>query len=93
MIKSQLRGRILSAAVLASRMIAQQDVLPGERTAFKRNVDVFRQTNNRRSMNRKLLRVKYMTVVLLHPRYSFEDHDDGAPLGAYVDGLKGGIKD
>jgi len=37
--------------------------------------------------------MEHVTVVLLHPRYSFEDHHDGAPLGANVDGLKGSIQD
>jgi len=37
--------------------------------------------------------MKHVTVVLLHPRYSLEDHHDGAPFSAHIDGLKGGIQD
>lgn len=44
-------------------------------------------------MDGKFLGVKHMAVVLLHPRYPLEDHDDGAPLGAHVDGLEGSIQD
>lgn len=93
MIERQLRGRILRAAVLAGRMVAQKDVLPRERSAFKRNVDVLSQTNNRRCVNGEFLRMEDVTIVLLHARYPFEDHHYGAPFGAHVDGLKGSIKD
>ncbi|HET6975373.1 MAG TPA: hypothetical protein VFI24_03560 [Pyrinomonadaceae bacterium] len=41
MIQRQFRGRVLSAAVLAGRMVAQQNILPRERSTFKGNVDVF----------------------------------------------------
>jgi hypothetical protein len=34
-----------------------------------------------------------VTIVLLDARYSLEDHHDGAPFGAHIDGLKGSIKD
>lgn len=93
MIERQLRGRILGAAVLARRMVTQQDVLPRERSTFKRDVDVFRQTNDRGRMNGKPLRMEHVAIVLLHPRYSLEDHHHGAPLGAHVDGLKRSIQD
>jgi len=93
MIERQFRRRVLGAAVLARRMVSQQDVLPRERATFKGYVDVFRQTNHRWCMDGEFLGVKHMAVVLLHSRHSFEDHDDGAPFGAHVDGLKGGIKD
>ena len=83
----------MSAAILARRVVSQQDVFARERTTFKRYVDVFRQTDNRWCMDGEFLGVEHVTVMLLHPRYSFEDHDDGAPLGAHVDGLKGSIKD
>jgi hypothetical protein len=33
-----------------------------------------------------------VTIVLLHTRYSLEDHHHSASFGAHVDGLKGGIK-
>jgi hypothetical protein len=74
-------------------MVSQQDVFPRKRATFKGYVDIFRQTNNRRGMDGEFLGVKHVAVVLLRPRYPLEDHDDGAPLGAHVDGLKGGIKD
>jgi hypothetical protein len=44
-------------------------------------------------MDGEFLRVQHVTVVLLHPRNSLEDHDNGAPFGAHVDGLKGGVQD
>jgi hypothetical protein len=91
MIERQLRGRILRAAVLAGRMIAQKNVFPRERSTFKRNVDVFSQTDNRRCVNGEFLRVKDVPVVLLHARYPFEDHHDSAPFGAHIDGLKRSI--
>src|SRR5262249_28674069 len=87
-IESQLRRRILGAAVLASRVVAEQNVLARERTAFKRNVDVFHQANNRRCMDRELLRMEHVSVVLLHSRYSLKDHHHCAPFGAHVDGLE-----
>jgi hypothetical protein len=37
--------------------------------------------------------MEHMAVVLLHPRYSLENHHDGAPFGTHVDGLEGSIKD
>src|SRR6185369_1867007 len=93
MIERQFRRRVLSAAVLARRMVSQQDVLPRERATFKGYVDVFRQTNHRGCMDGEFLGVEHVSVVLLHPRDSLEDHDDGAPFGAHVDGLEGSIKD
>ena len=36
--------------------------------------------------------MEHMAVVLLHPRYPFENHHNGAPFGTHVDGLEGGIK-
>jgi len=91
MIERQLRGRILRAAVLAGRMVAQKNVFPRERSTFKRNVDVFSQTDYRRRVNGEFLRVENMAVVLLHARYPFEDHHDGAPFGAHIDGLERSI--
>ena len=91
MIERQLRGRILRAAVLAGRMVAQKNVFPRERSTFKRNVDVFSQTDNRRRMNGEFLRVEDMAVMLLDARYSLEDHHDGAPFGAHIDGLERSI--
>jgi hypothetical protein len=44
-------------------------------------------------MDGEFLGVEHVAVVLLHPRDPFEDHDDGAPFGAHVDGLEGGIQD
>ena len=93
MIESQFRGRVLSSAVLASGVVAQQNVLSRERTTFKRNVDIFRQTNNRGGVNREPLRVEHMAVVFLDPRHSFKDHDDRAPFGAHVNGLERSIQD
>ena len=93
MIERQLRGRILRAAVLAGRMVAQKYVFPRERSTFKRNVDVFSQTDNRRRMNGEFLRVEDMAVMLLYPRYSLEDHHYRAPFGTHVNGFKRGIKD
>src|SRR5215475_4512553 len=84
MIERQFRRRILSAAILARRMISQQDVLPRERATFKGYVDVFRQTNNRWCMDGESLGMKHVAVVLLHPCYPLEDHDHGASFGAHV---------
>ena len=91
MIERQLRGRILRAAVLAGRMVAQKNVLARERSTFKRNVDVFSQTDNRRCVNGEFLRMEDVTIVLLHTRHALEDHHDSAPFGAHIDGLKGSI--
>src|SRR5215208_6416819 len=85
-IESQLRGGILGAAVLASRMVAQKNILSRERTPFERNVDVFGKPNHRGCMNRELLRVEYVTIVFFHARYAFKDHHHCAPLGAHVNG-------
>ena len=93
MIERQLRGRILGAAVLAGRVVAQKNVFPRERSTFKRNVDVLSQTDNRRCVNGESLRMEDVTIVLLYPRYSLEDHHDGAPFGAHVDRLERSIKD
>src|SRR5215470_11762735 len=93
MIERQFRRRIMSAAILARRMVSQQNVLSRERATFKGYVDVFRQTNNRWCMDGESLGMEHMAVVLLHPRYSLEDHHDGAPFGAHIDGLEGSIKD
>jgi len=93
MIERQFRRRVLGAAILARRMVSQQDVLARERATFERYVDVFRQTNHRWCMDGEFLGVKHVAVVLLHPRDPLEDHDDGAPFGAHVDGLVGGIQD
>ena len=93
MIERQLRGRILRAAVLAGRVVAQKNVFPRERSTFKRNVDVLSQTDNRRCVNGESLRMEDVTIVLLYARYSLEDHHDGAPFGAHVDRLERSIKD
>ena len=74
-------------------MVSQQDVLPRERATFEGYVDVFRQTNHRWCMDGEFLGVEHVAVVLFRPRDSLEDHDDGAPFGAHVDGLEGGIQD
>ena len=81
------------AAILARRVVAQQNVLPRERATFKRNVNVFRKTNDRRGVNGEFLRMEYVAVVLLHSRHSFKDHHHCAPFRADVDGLKGIIQD
>jgi hypothetical protein len=91
MIERQFRRRVLVAAVLASRMVTEQNVLSRERTTFKRNVDVFRQTNNRRRMDREFLRVKDVTIMFFHSGYSLKDHYHGAPFGAHINGLKRSI--
>ena len=91
MIESQLRRRILSPAVLASRVVAQKNVLPGERATLKRNVDIFGKPNNRRRMNGEFLRVKYVSIVLFDPGYALKDHDHRAPFGAHVYRFEGGV--
>src|SRR5262249_4033478 len=93
MIEGQLRGRVLSSAILAGGMVAQQNVLSRERTTFKRNVNIFRKTNHRWSVDREFLRVEHVPVVFLHPRHSLKDHDDRAPFGAHVNGLERSIQD
>jgi hypothetical protein len=74
-------------------MVSQQDVLSRERATFEGYVDVFRQTNHRWGMDGEFLRMEHVAVVLLRPRDSLEDHDNGAPFGAHVYGLEGGIQD
>ena len=81
------------AAILASRMVAQQNVLSRERPAFERNVNVFSKADYGRGVDGKLLRVEHVAVVLLHSRHPFKDHHHGAPLRAHVDGLEGSIQD
>ena len=81
------------AAILASRVIAQKNILPRERPPFKRYVNVFRKTNDRRSVDREFLRVEHVAIVLLHPRDAFKDHDHRAPFRAHVDGLERSIQD
>jgi hypothetical protein len=93
MIERQFRGRVLSSAVLASGVVAQQDVLSRQRTTFKRNVDIFRQTNNRGGVDRELLRVEHVAVVFLDPGYTFKNHDHRAPFSAHVNGLERSIQD
>lgn len=44
-------------------------------------------------MDGEFLRMEHVAIVLLNPCYAFENHDNGAPFGAHVDGLKGGVKD
>jgi hypothetical protein len=78
-------------AILASRVIAQKYVFPRERPPFKRYVNVFGKTNNRRGMDGEFLRMEYVAVVLLHSRHSFKDHHHCAPFRAHVDGLKRSI--
>jgi len=91
MIEREFRGRVLFTAVLAGRVVPQQDVFPRERAAFERDVDVLRQANHGRGMNCEFLRMKDVAVVFFHTSYPLEDHHDSAPFGAHVDGLKGGI--
>ena len=74
-------------------MVAQQDVLPGQRSPFKRNVDVFQQADNGRGVDRQFFGVKYVAVVLFDAGYALENHHHGAPFGAHVDGLEGSIQD
>lgn len=93
MIEGQLRGRVLSSAILAGGMVAQQNILSRERTTFKRNVNVFRKANYRGSVDRELLRVEHVAIVFLHPRHALEDHDDRAPFGAHVYRLERSIQD
>jgi hypothetical protein len=92
MIERQLRGRILRAAILAGRVVTQKNVLPRKRSTFKRNVDVLSQTNNRSCVNGEFLRMEDVTIVLLYARHPLENHHDGAPFGAHIDGLKGSIQ-
>ncbi len=93
MIQRKFRGRILSATVLAGRMIPQQNVLARERPSFKGNVLVLSKPDHGRRMNREFCRMQHMAVVLLNARDTFEDHYYGAPLCADVYGFEGGIQD
>jgi hypothetical protein len=93
MIEGQFRGRVLSSAILASGMVAQQYILSRERAAFKRDVNVFRKTNHRGGVNREFLGMEHVAVVFLDPRHSFKNHDHGAPFGAHVNGLERSIQD
>ncbi len=74
-------------------MIPEQNVLPGKRSPFKRNVDVLQQANHGRSVDRQLFGVEHVAVVFLDAGYALEDHHHGAPLGAHVDGLEGSVQD
>jgi hypothetical protein len=44
-------------------------------------------------MDFESLRMQYVPVVFFDPGYALEDHHDGAPFGAHVDGLKRRIQD
>jgi hypothetical protein len=92
-IERELGRRVLLAAILAGRVVTQQDVLSRERTPFERNVNVLGESNHRRCMDSEFLRMKYVAVVFFDPRYALENHHDGTPLRAHVDGLIGGIQD
>ncbi len=93
MIERQFRGGILRSAILASGMVAQQNILSRKGAAFKRDVNIFRKSNDRRSVDREFLRVEHVAVVLLHPRHAFEDHHHRAPFRAHVNGLERSIQD
>src|SRR6185369_15021093 len=80
MIESQFRGRVLSSAILAGGMVTQQNVLSREGATFKRDMNIFRKSNDRRGVNREFLRVEHVSVVLLHPRHTFKDHHHRTPL-------------
>ena len=72
-------------------MIAQQNVLAGKRSPFKRDMDVFRQSNDSRRVDRQLFRVEHVAVVFFDARHSLKDHHYGAPFRAHVDGLEGSV--
>ncbi len=73
-------------------MIAQQNVFPRERPSFKRNVDVLRQPDDGRRVDRQLRGMEHVSVMLFNASHAFKDHHYGAPFGAHVDGLKGCVK-
>jgi hypothetical protein len=83
---------MLSSAILAGGMIAQQNILPRERASLERNVYVFRQPNYRGRMNRQFRGVKHVAVVLFHAGDAFKDHYYRAPFVAHVDWLKGSVQ-
>ena len=72
-------------------MIAQQNILSGKRSPFKRDMDVFRQPNDGRSVDRQLFRVEHVAIMLFDARHTLKDHHYGAPFRAHVDGLKGSV--
>jgi hypothetical protein len=92
-IEGQLGRRELLSAILTARMIAQQDVLPRQRTTLKRNVAIFGKTDYRRRVHLNSLRMQHVAIVLFHTRDAFENHHHRTPLSAHVDGLKGGVQD
>ena len=73
-------------------MISQQDILAGERTPLKGNMNVFRQPDYRRRMNGQPRRVQHMAIVFFDARDAFEDHYYCAPLVAHINGLKRSIQ-
>ena len=93
MIERELRRRVLLAAILAGRVVTQQDVFSRERAPFERDMNVLGESNHRGRMNSEFLRMKYVAVVFFDPRYALEDHHDSTPFRAHVDGLIGGIQD
>src|SRR6185503_20857110 len=90
-IQRQLRRRKLFAAILTTRMIAEQDILARERTPLERDMPVLSQANHRRSMQREFLGMEHVPVVLFHARYALKDHHYRAPFSAHVDGFKRGV--
>ena len=81
------------AAILASRMVAQQNILARERAPLKRNVYVFDEPYDRRRVNGESGGMYHVAVVLFDARDAFENHHNRAPLRAHVDWLKGSVQD
>src|SRR5436305_11915782 len=92
-VERQLRGRELTTAVLAGRVVAQQNVFARERAALVRDVYVLDEPYDRRGVHGDARRVEHVAVVLLHAGDALEDHHDGTSLGANVHRLIRGVQD
>jgi len=79
---------MLASAILAGRMIAQQNIFPRKGTSLEWYMDVFRQPDHRRCVNRQFCRMKHVAIVLFRARDAFEDHYYCAPLIAHIDRLE-----
>src|SRR5919112_1428336 len=92
-VERQFGRRELPSAVLAGRVVAQQNVLARERAALVRDVYVLDQAYHRRGVHRYPRRVEHVAVVLLHARDALKYHHDGPALGADVHRLVRGVQD
>ena len=89
MIERQLGRRQHFAAILASVVIAQENIFARQALALKRDVNVFNEANDRRRRHRKARRMQPVVQrAFFGVRHAFQNEDDGATHGANVDRLK-----